>query len=142
VTNRVTRVPVVTFTLVAPDEVPQALGARARDITACTQHHVGTFAGREVVLLTVDLFPDEFRVHEIQVIEHERRKHYGSAALAYAEVIAREAGRTALTLMPKPLEETEIPSREALIAWYEGAGYVAEEPDRFVWVKTIEARRT
>jgi GNAT superfamily N-acetyltransferase len=141
-TNQATRIPVVTFTLVAPDQVPRALAQRAPDVTAHTQHHLGTFAGRAVVLLTVDLFPDQFRVHEIQVVESERRKHFGSAALAHAEVIARGAGRTELTLMPKPLEEAEVPSREALIAWYERAGYVAAEPERWVWVKTIKARRT
>ncbi len=129
-------VPEVAFRAVAPRDVPMALAARAFDTAAHTQHYLGALDGKDVVLLTLDVLPSEFLITEIFVDRTERGRRYGSAALAFAESVARAKGRGEMKLQPQPIDDREVP-RDALVAWYERAGFVALDAERLVWTKRI-----
>ena len=114
--------------------LPPGLTPVERDDVALTEHHVGADGARNVVLVTLDPFPDAFTVTEIQVHASERRRGYGSDALAFAESVARARGFAAVKLRPKPLDDaTDL---ETLIAWYERAGY-APDAARSMWIKRL-----
>ena len=132
--------PPVVFRRVEPHDVPSALTSpRVRESLSSTRHYVGTCAGRDVVRLSVERFPTEFRVDEIQVVGGERRRGFGAAALAHAETVARESGAFEMTLQPLPLDTAT--SLSDLRDWYAREGFAPVDVDGLLFAKRLVPER-